>query len=91
MAAGDFPLRWLTLGKGNDTALYSAAYWLQSADRITEDFAARIWDDLAPRPQPWVMVTILFDTPVDLQDTASRELFFVLRGAVQDSFGTLDN
>jgi len=91
MAAGDFPLRWLTLGKGNDTALYSAAYWLQSADRITEDFAARIWDDLAPRPQPWVMVTVLFDTPVDLQDTASRDLFFILRGAVQDSFGILDN
>ena len=86
MAAGDFPVRWLTLGKGNDAALYSAAYWLQSADRITEDFAARIWDDLAPQPHTWVMVTILFDTPVDLQDGAARDLFFALRGAVQDSF-----
>jgi hypothetical protein len=37
------------------------------------------------------MVTVLFDTPVDLQDTASRDLFFILRGAVQDSFGILDN
>lgn len=87
MAAGDFPLRWLTLGKGKDAALYSAAYWLQSADRITEDFAARIWDDLAPQPQTWVMVTILFDTPVDLQDGVAQDLFFALRGAVQDSFG----
>jgi exosortase O len=88
MAAGDFPLRWLTLGKGHDAALYSAAYWLQSSDRITEDFAARIWDDLTPHPQTWVLVTVLFDTPVDLQDGAARDLFFALRGAVQDSFGS---
>jgi exosortase O len=85
MAAGDFPLRWLTLGKGRDTALYSAAYWLQSADRITEDFAARIWDDMAPQPKAWVLVTVLFDAPVDLQEAAARDLFFALRQAVEDS------
>jgi exosortase O len=90
MAASDFPLRWLTLGKGKDTTLYSAAYWLQSADRITEDFAARIWDDLSPQSQPWVMVTILFDTPVDPQDPEARELFFTLRGTVQDNLGTVN-
>jgi exosortase O len=88
MAANDFPLRWLTLGKRNDPALYSAAYWLQSADRITEDYAARIWDDLAPQPQPWVLVTILFDEPVDLQGEPALELFSILRGVVQDSLGT---
>jgi exosortase O len=87
MAAGDFPLRWLTLGKGDVATLYSAAYWLQSADRITEDFAARIWDDVAQKPQLWVMVTILFDNPVDIKDAAARDLIFVLRGLVQDSFG----
>jgi exosortase O len=91
MAADDFPLRWLTLGKSNDTTLYSAAYWLQSANRITEDFAARIWDDFAPRPQPWVMVTVLFDTPIDLQDAAAQDLFFALRGTVQDNLRALDN
>ena len=85
MAAEDFPLRWLSLGKGKDSALYSAAYWLQSSDRITEDYAARIWDDLAPQPEPWVLVTVLFDNPVDLNSDSARELFAVLRTTVQDS------
>jgi exosortase O len=84
--AGDgFPLRWLTLGYGKEPALYSAAYWLQSSDRITEDYAARIWDDLAPQPEPWVLVTVLFDTPVDLDSDTTRELFAVLRASVQET------
>jgi exosortase O len=85
MAADDFPLRWLTLGFGKDPALYSAAYWLQSPDRITEDYAARIWDDLAPQPEPWVLVTVLFDHPVDLKSDSTRELFAALRTTVQES------
>jgi exosortase O len=85
MAGDDFPLRWLTLGQGDDQALYSAAYWLQSSNRITEDYAARIWDDLTPQTQPWVLVTVLFDSPVDLQGEAPRNLFTVLRSIVQES------
>lgn len=84
MAGRDFPLRALILGKSRDSALYSAAYWLQSADRITEDYAARIWDDLAPQPNPWVLVTVLFDKPIDLQSEAARELMFALRSTVKD-------
>jgi exosortase O len=88
LVAGDFPLRWLTLGRRNDPAIYSAAYWLQSADRITEDYAARIWDDLAPQPQPWVLVTVLFDRPVDLHGETAQELFTQLRRVVQASLET---
>jgi len=85
MAADGFPLRWLMLGKSDKPPLYSAAYWLQSVDRITEDFAARIWDDLAPQPQPWVLVTVLFDAPVDLRGEAAQGLFSILRETVQKS------
>ena len=90
LAGDDFPLRWLTLGQGDDQAIYSAAYWLQSSDRITEDYAARIWDDLTPQNQPWVLVTVLFDSPVDLQEEAPRNLFNVLRSVVQDSLESME-
>lgn len=82
-AAPDFPLRWLTLGISGDKPLYSAAYWLQSADRLTEDYAARIWDDLAPQPQPWVLVTVLFDAPLDPGHPALPDLFHQIRLTVQ--------
>ena len=87
--APNFPLRQLTLGSpGSPRPLYSAAYWLQSADRVTEDYAVRIWDDLAPQPQPWVLVTVHFDQPVDFDTSDTRTLFNSLREIVQ---GTLES
>jgi exosortase O len=86
LADSDFPMRQLSLGKpGDQQSLYTAAYWLQSADRITEDYAARIWDDLAPQPQPWVLVTVLFDQPHDLQQPGALTLFTALRESLQTS------
>ncbi len=86
LVATNFPLRQLTLGSpGNPRPVYSAAYWLQSADKVTEDYAVRIWDDLAPQPQPWVLVTVLFDQPVDFETSDTRELFNTLRETVQGS------
>lgn len=86
MAGRDFPLRWLTLGKANDSRpLYSAGYWLQSSQRVTEDYSVRIWDDMAPQPQPWVLVTVLFDEPTDPAEAHAQALFTALRQAVQRS------
>jgi hypothetical protein len=77
-------MRWLTLGKpGMQLSLLSAGYWLQSRDRITDDYAVRIWDDLAPRPQTWVLVTILFDAPVDPGSPQARAFFYALRDSVK--------
>lgn len=82
----DFPLRWLTLNTAREQRpLYSAAYWLQSNQRVTDDYSVRIWDDMAPQPQPWVLVTVLFDEPVDPEETDSSQLFAVLRQAVEHS------
>ncbi len=84
LAAADFPLRQLTLGlAGDEKPRYTAAYWLQSAGVVTEDYAVRIWDDLAPQPQPWVLVTVLFDQPLDLDQPDLTEFFSVLRSSVQ--------
>jgi len=85
MAEPDFPLRWLTLGQpGNTRPLFTAGYWLQSNRRVTDDYAVRIWDDMQPQPQPWVLVTVLFDEPVDLSGDEARALFAALRQSVQN-------
>lgn len=80
----DFPLRLLTLGPPGSQALYTAAYWLQSADRVTADYAARVWDDLNLQSQPWVLVTVLFDQNISLNDPAAQELFLLLKESVRN-------
>lgn len=85
LADKDFSLRLLSLGAPGGQTLYSAAYWLQSASQTTEDYAARIWDDLAPQPQSWVLVTVLFDQPLDDQSPDARELYLAIRDTAQNS------
>jgi exosortase O len=67
----DFPLRFVALGNGTGHSLLSATYWFQSTDRTTDDYATRIWADLAPERERWVLVSILFD---DLHDPDSPEI-----------------
>jgi exosortase O len=84
LAAENFPLRLLDLGIPGGPMAYSAAYWLQSNSQITADYAARIWDDLAPQPEPWVLVTVLFDQPVAPGDEMALELYSLLRQSVRE-------
>jgi exosortase O len=81
----DFPVRFVSLGDDGHVLL-SATYWFQSVDRTTDDYATRIWADLAPERERWVLVTILFDGVHDphaadvqafytaLHDTVARSL-----------------
>jgi hypothetical protein len=85
VAAPDFSLRFLTLGKQRQDDLVSAVYWLQSADRATDDYASRIWSDLAPERQRWVQITILYDETGNPLSGTSLELYDVLRRSVQRS------
>ena len=84
LAAPNFPLRLLDLGVPGGPQFYSAAYWLQSPSQVTADYAARIWDDLAPQPEAWVLVTVLFDQPVDPGDETALELYSTLRQSVHE-------
>ena len=72
----DFPLRFVALGNGAGRSVVSAAYWFQSADRTTDDYATRIWADLAPHRERWVLVSILFDQKHDPHE-ADLEAFYV--------------
>ncbi len=86
LIASDFPIRVLTLSGDQGNHQFSAAYWLQSEDQTTDDYATRIWDDLTPERQPWVLVTILFDEVIDPQSGAATALFRSLEEIVDSSF-----
>ena len=78
----DFPLRLVSLGDGDGHDLLSAAYWFQSVNRTTDDYGTRIWADLPPERDRWVLVTILFDAVHDPYATDIRALYRALHDAV---------
>jgi hypothetical protein len=87
LAEPDFPLRLVSLGDGNGQLLYSAVYWYQSSERVTDDQSTRIWADLEPDREPWVLATILFDNTTDLRTDDLRALYSSLRLAIQANLG----
>jgi len=78
----DFPLRLVSLSAGQKRYRYTAVYWLQAQDRITDDYSTRIWSDLSPDHQTWVLVTILFDKVEEPLDSDLQALYQELRQAV---------
>jgi exosortase O len=84
MVEPDFPVHILSLEVEGSTDKYAAAYWLQSAHQTTDDYATRIWADLAPERQPWVLVTILFDNDRDPRAGDAQALYQTLRDVVHE-------
>ncbi len=76
------PVRVVSLGDHAGRSMLSATYWFQSATRTTDDYATRIWADLAPRRERWVLVSILFDSAQDPQDADVQALYLALHDAV---------
>ncbi|HEU4328854.1 MAG TPA: exosortase O [Roseiflexaceae bacterium] len=86
LAGPNLPLRLLDL-RGAGGARYSAAYWFQSAGRVTDDYGTRFWDDLAGGNQRWVLVSLLFDTPQDPNSADVRALSGALSESVRAYLG----
>lgn len=63
----------------------TALYWLQSGPRATDDFATRIWSDLAPERQPWVLVTLLLDEVYPPDSAEVRSIAELVRTSVANS------
>ena len=79
----EFPLRFVSLGDGKDSqVMLSASYWFQSAERTTDDYGTRIWSDLSPQRERWVLVSILFDGVVDPNSEDVASLYEALHDAV---------
>ncbi|MCP4422915.1 MAG: exosortase O, partial [Chloroflexi bacterium] len=81
LVAPDFPLRLVSLG-GRQTASLSASYWFQSVSQTTDDYGTRIWADLAPQRDKWILVSILFDGEVDPHDEDISTFYQTLHQAV---------
>jgi exosortase O len=83
MFAEDFPTKQLLLSRGPTEV--SAVYWLQAGERVTDDFATRIWSDLTPEDERWVLVTILLDDVYAPDSSVVLSLMKTVRWAVADS------
>jgi exosortase O len=81
----DFPVRYVLLGESPSQPRYTAAYWFQSPSQTTDDYATRIWADVRPQPEPWVLVSILFDTHLPPHDPDAQALYEALHTAVGQS------
>jgi len=64
-------VRFLSLNRANKTTThaslntYTGTYWFQSAHKSTADYSSRVMDGLFNRHNEWVMVSILWDQPVN--------------------------
>lgn len=79
------PVRFVALGNDDDGTVLSATYWFQSADHTTDDYATRIWADLAPERQRWVLVSILFDEVQDPNTAELQAFYTALHNAIGDN------
>lgn len=82
LISAEFPIRWLTLTAA-DGSQYSAAFWFQSAENLTDDYATRIWDDLRFERNEWVLVSALFDQAVAVDSAETITYLNDLRTAAQ--------
>lgn len=78
LVAPTHPLRQVALSDDSGQRRLSAAYWFQSAEQTTDDYATRIWADLTPQRQRWVLVSVVFDEEVAREDEDIKEFYQAL-------------
>ncbi|MFC1466283.1 MAG: exosortase O [Candidatus Brachytrichaceae bacterium NZ_4S206] len=83
LVAGHAPVRVLSLTDQSAGSHLSAAYWFQSATRITDDYTARLWAALSPQPERWLMVSVLFDEAIDPRSADAEALYLALQSTVR--------
>jgi exosortase O len=84
LVQGGMPVRVLSLAGHEDQLTLSAAYWFQSPTRSTDDYTARLWSALTPRPERWVMVSVLFDRAIDPRAADADALYVAFHRAAQE-------
>ena len=77
------PVRSLTLTNGKPGGQLSATYWFQSPTRASDDYGTRLWAAFSLKPEPWVLVSILFDARRDPNSVEVAALHLALRDSVQ--------
>lgn len=82
LVAPDFPVRWVALSRRNSPQRWSATYWLQTGERVTDDYGTRVADDLSPERHRWVLVSVLFDTTQNPHSADLAAFYAALRETV---------
>ncbi len=83
LVAPDFPVRWVAVSRRNSPDHWSATYWFQTGDRVTDDYGTRIADDLSLKHNRWVLVSVLFDGTLDPHVADLTEFYSALRGTLK--------
>ncbi len=76
------PIRQVDLANTAGEVDYTAAYWFQSADTITDDYGSRMWSDLSAPNTRWMLVTVLFDEGYPADDPAIQEFYLEINNTV---------
>ena len=63
---------------GSNEAGSVAYYWFQSAEQTTNEYGTRIWAALDGHAEPWMMVSVMLDTPADPDDPRLRDLLLAV-------------
>jgi hypothetical protein len=84
LVASDFPIRAVTLQDPKSKMRLDAAYWFQAAEQTTDDYGTRIWADTTSPGERWVLVSILFDRPLEPDDSRATALYRALDQAVAE-------
>jgi len=77
------PVRLLSLTNGQADGQLTALYWFQSKDSVTDDYGSRLWSAMSLQPARWMLVTVLFDQPYDINSPAEAKALSTLALAMR--------
>ena len=76
------PVRLVALGDGSRQTVFTATYWFQSAMQTTDDYGTRIWADLAPQRDRWILISIIFDEVTDPNSKDMTDFYVMMHETV---------
>ncbi|MCP4422049.1 MAG: exosortase O [Chloroflexi bacterium] len=82
LVSSDFPVRFVSLGQSGGNRSLTATYWFQSNVQTTDDYGTRIWSDISPQRERWVLVSILFDEVADPNSEEIAAFYQAMNDAV---------
>ena len=79
----DQPIKWMKVDSCS-----SACYWFQSPSVTTDEFGTRVWSDLKNEESNWLLVSVVFDDPNEIQNPSVSNLLNELNTTINNSFNT---
>tara|TARA_B100000809_G_C15036196_1_gene493848 strand:- start:395 stop:1183 length:789 start_codon:yes stop_codon:yes gene_type:complete len=79
----DQPIKWMKVD-----ADASACYWFQSPSSTTDEFGTRVWSDIKNEEKNWLLISVVFDHPNEIQNPKVTTLLNELNKTINNSFNT---